>query len=242
MEKVAGKKLVIVGASGLGREVCDIARAIGWEVKGFLDSREGILAGMEGLPPILGAPEGYTASSDEVFVVAVGEPEARHKYVSLIREGGGDFATLVHPTAVLGQGVELGEGVVVHPQAVLGSRVRVGSHVVIGVQTSVGHDCELGDFVTLSPGCTVAGWVTLRSGCFLGVHSAVIPHVCLGGAEGGVFVAAGAVVTKSFASGRVMGVPAKIAYPPPPQRLNRFVFLGLPARPRLDGFGKGCAA
>lgn len=242
MEARFGKQLVIVGASGLGREVCDIARELGWRVKGFLDSREGILAGMEGLPPILGAPEWHTASEDETFVVAVGEPEARHKYVSLVRQGGGSFTTLVHPRAVLGQGVELGEGVVVHPMAVLGSRVRVGNHVVIGVQTSVGHDCELGDFVTLSPGCTVAGWVTLRSGCFLGVHSAVIPHVCLGGERGGVFVAAGAVVTKSFASGRVMGVPAKIAYPPPPQRLNHFDVLALSAGRDSRGFGEAWAA
>ncbi len=242
MEGRAGKELVIVGASGLGREVCDIARSLGWRIKGFLDSRAEILSGMEGLPPILGAPETHAVEAGEVFIVAVGEPAMRRKYASIIRQAGGAFATLVHPTAVLGQGVELGAGVVVRPMAVLGSRVRVGEHSVIGVQTSVGHDCEVGSFVTLSPGCTVAGWVKLCSGCFLGVHSAVIPHVCLGGEEGGVFVAAGAVVTKSFASGRVMGVPAKIAYPPPPQWFNHFIRLGSPAEDGFCGRGKACAA
>ena len=67
------------------------------------------------------------------------------------------------------------------------------------------NDCKAGDYATLSPGCHVAGWCELGEGVFLGVHSAVIPHVNLGAR---VFVAAGAVVVKSIGSGRVMGVPA----------------------------------
>ena len=42
---------------------------------------------------------------------------------------------------------------------------------------------------------------------FAGVGATVIPHVELGK---GVYLAAGAVVTKSCAAGRLMGVPARI--------------------------------
>ena len=61
----------------------------------------------------------------------------------------------LHPTAVLGKGVVLGEDVAIGPYAVLGDDVRVGAGSRIGAHTVVGNGCSLGERVTLHPAVTV---------------------------------------------------------------------------------------
>ena len=200
------KRLIIIGASALGRETYSYASACGMPVKGFLDSREGVLNGYSGYPPVLSSVEEYDVEKEDVFVCAVGETDARRRYVELIFSRGGEFVSIVHPSAIVGMNVTMGMGCIIRPYAVIGNDVSVGNHAIIGTQSLVAHDCNVGNYVTISPGSHVAGWCSIEDGAFLGIHSATIPHVSLGG---NVVVAAGAVVVANVASGRVMGVPAK---------------------------------
>lgn len=199
------KHLVIIGASAMGRETCSYARACGMDVKGFLDSRSHLLDGYEGYPPILGSVEDYEPAVDDVFICALGEPEQRKAYVAKVSAKGGKFVSIVHPSAVIGENVKIGVGCIIRPMAVIGGDARIGDHVIVGALSLVAHDCVIGDYSEISPGCHIAGWCSVGEEVFLGVHSALVPHLVLGK---GVFVAAGAVVTKSVDSGRVMGVPA----------------------------------
>lgn len=204
------KSLVIVGASALGREyfsyVQDAMPSL--SVKGFLDSRKGVLDDFPGYPPVLGPVEGYRISEEDVFLVAVGDPAARRRYVELIEAAGGEFLTLVHPTAVVGRNVRIGAGSVVRPYAVIGCDAKVGRHVIVGTQALVAHDCVMDDFTTISPGSHIAGRCHFHELTFVGIHGGSVPDVELG-SEGPVFVAAGAMVTHSFGSGTLMGVPAR---------------------------------
>ena len=205
--------VVIIGASAVGREVCswisDYSAVTGNHVKGFLDSRKNILDGYTDYPKILASPEEYTPERGDVFICALGEPDMRQKYVSLIEKKGGKFKSFIHPSSFVGESVEIGTGTVVYPHSTLTADIKVGKHCIIGSNTSIGHDCVLEDFVTLSPGCQVAGWCHLHSGTFMGISSTLIPHVTLGG-KSPVYVAAGATVAKSFEEGRLMGVLAKV--------------------------------
>jgi len=81
----------------------------------------------------------------------------------------------IHPTAVLGAGVELGEDIGIGPYAVVGDgarighRVRVGAHVVIGSDCEVGEDSVFHPHVVLYPGTRVGARVILHAGVRLGV-------------------------------------------------------------------------
>lgn len=81
----------------------------------------------------------------------------------------------VHPTAVLGRGVELGEGVSVGPYAVLedgvrvGAATRIGAHAVLGHDARVGQECTLHPHVVLYPRTEVGDRVVLHAGARLGV-------------------------------------------------------------------------
>lgn len=58
--------------------------------------------------------------------------------------------TEIHPTAIVAEGAELGEGVTVGPFALIGDSAQIGdgtsidSHVVIKKNTRVGSDCSVG--------------------------------------------------------------------------------------------------
>lgn len=84
------------------------------------------------------------------------------------------FTPTVHPTAVLGRGVQLGQGVEIGPFAVLedGVRlsdgVRIGAHVVLGRNTVVGAGSRLHPHVVTYEGTVVGHRVVVHSGARLG--------------------------------------------------------------------------
>ena len=84
-------------------------------------------------------------------------------------------AASIHPTAVLGRGVELAEDVTIGAYAVIGARVRMGARVRIGAHCAVGDGCNLDDdvtlydHVTLYPGVRVGARSAVHSGTRIGV-------------------------------------------------------------------------
>ena len=198
--------LVIVGARAMGRESCAYAQDAGLKVKGFLDEKSDALEGFEGYPPILASVEDYEIAEGDVFVVALGEPDYKQKYAKMIAAKGGRFVTIVHPTAYIGNNVKLGHGCIICPNSTITNDTVVGDHVIVNVNASINHDNRIGDYSTICPGCHLAGRVRIGRQVFIGIGASIIPDVTL---ADGVYVAAGAVVTKSFAGGCLMGVPAK---------------------------------
>lgn len=200
-------RLVIIGASAMGRETSAYARECGMEVKGFLDSRTNILDGQSGYAPILSSAEEYIPECDDVFVCAVGDPHAKRRYVQIFETWGAKFVSVVHPKAYVGANVKIGVGCIVAPNASITNDSVIGDHVIVNVNASVCHDNVVGNFTTICPGCCLAGRVKVGVDVFIGAGAVVIPDISLGD---GMFVAAGATVVKSFSGGRVMGTPAKL--------------------------------
>lgn len=106
--------------------------------------------------------------------IVVAEP---HKAIHLVAERlypQEEHAPGIHPTAVLGTGVELGPEVSIGPYAVLGRRVRIGARAVIGAGCVIGDDVALGEdgvldaHVTVYSGCTLGARVLLKSGAIVG--------------------------------------------------------------------------
>jgi UDP-N-acetylglucosamine acyltransferase len=61
----------------------------------------------------------------------------------------------IHETAIIGEGVELGEGVTIGPYCLIGDGVRIGkgttiaNNVVIEGDTEIGEDCRIFPFATI---------------------------------------------------------------------------------------------
>ena len=199
--------LVIIGARAMGREACAYAREAGFCVKGFLDEKTNALEGFEGYPPILASVEGYEIDEGDMFVIALGEPDYKRKYAEMIAAKGGRFVSIVHPTAYIGKNVKIGSGCIICPNSTMTNDIMLGDHVIVNVNASINHDNCIGDYSTICPGCHLAGRVRIGLQVFIGTGASLIPDVSLGD---GAYVAAGAVVTKSFAGGCLVGVPARL--------------------------------
>ncbi len=205
--------LWIVGGSGAALEVWAVARAMEaaspqpWKLRGFLV--------IDGAPEF--DPEGLEVQDESAFlagpptasalvVVGLGEPSLRERVARTYASKGLHFATLVHPSAVVGPACSLGEGTVLMAQAVLETHVNVGDHALLNVGCSIAHNGTLGACCSLGPGVRLAGWVTLGDRCDLGVGCCVRPRVTLGP---DTRVGAGAAVVADHpGSATLVGVPA----------------------------------
>ncbi|MBI3860699.1 MAG: NeuD/PglB/VioB family sugar acetyltransferase [Planctomycetia bacterium] len=205
------QNLIIVGAGQFGREVFTwavqaIRYGAPWNIKGFLDSRPAILAGYDYPVPILAAPENYRPQADDVFLCAMGDPRAKQRYSSLIAAQGGTFATLIHPTALIGWHIEIGAGSIICPFTQLSCDIRLGEHVTFGTHSSAAHDTVIGDFSQISGACQLNGRAKLDEGVFLGSHATILPEAHVGAWS---HVGAHSVVLKKVAPyDKVFGVPA----------------------------------
>lgn len=197
------KKLVIIGASGHGKVIADIALKNGYEIVGFLDDNDSLqeICGF----PVLGSIKTVCKYNDDCeFVIAIGNNTIREKIAKMYEV---NWATLIHPTAVIGINVQIGEGTVVMANAVINPGANVGRHCIINTGSIVEHDNNLADYVHISPNATLAGTVCVGNNTHIGVGSCVKNNITI--AEN-VVVGAGAAVVKDITeAGVYVGVPAR---------------------------------
>ena len=177
-----------------------------------MDSPELVGSAPNGIPVV--QLQDFQKGSNTPVVVAVGDPAAREQCVRKCVAADLSFVSLVHPRAETSQWVTIGQGTIVCAGAVLTTNITIGQHVHINVGCTVSHDADLADFVTLSPGVHLSGWVSVGRRVFLGTGAVVINGSSARPIRIGedAIVGAGACVVGDVAPGTtVVGVPARPA-------------------------------
>lgn len=202
------KSIVIIGASGHGKVVADIARKIGYDDILFLDDNDKIKT-CNGYK-IAGKCSDYINFNCDMFV-AIGNAEIRKKIFSELKSNNKKIVTLIHPDAVIADGVIIGEGSVVMAGVVINPCVRTGEGCIINTCSSVDHDCVLADFVHVSVGAHLAGTVRIGECTWIGAGAVVSNNINI---TNNCMIGAGAVVVKDINdSGTYIGVPVKEYHP-----------------------------
>ena len=203
--------LVIVGASGHGRVVLDCAREAGFQPIGFIDRAFAPKATVNGIPILAHEPEecGELRSLKPAWFIAVGDNRTREsltaRVVALTDRPG---VSVVHPQSIISPTAAFGSGVFIAPGVILNTEVRVGDGVILNTASTVDHDGRVENYAQISPGCHLAGNVTIGQRAFLGTGVTVIPGMTIG--EDAV-VGAGAVVISEIAAGvMAVGNPAQV--------------------------------
>ena len=194
------KRIVIIGASGQGKVVADIAAKCGYTDIVFLDDDEAIK--WCGKYPVIGKSE-RVRELDGDAVVAIGDAAIRQKLMERIDKG--RRASLIHPSAVVAGDVEIGEGTVVMAGTVINSGSVLGKGCIVNTASSIDHDCKIGDYVHVAVGAHLAGNVEVGEGTWIGAGATVNNNIRI---CGDCMIGAGAVVVKDIKeAGTYVGVP-----------------------------------
>lgn len=200
-------QLGIIGTGGHGKVVADIAARKGYDDIFFFDDNN--QNSTCGAYPVVGTCDGLLRYIDkcEVFV-AIGNAAVRKKLLEDLINRGAAIATLVHPDAVVGAGVQIGLGSAVMAGAVLNPECKIGRGCIVNTCASVDHDCRLGDYVHISVGAHVAGTVTIGNDTWIGAGAIVNNNLHI---TDSCMIGSGAVVIDDIVErGTYVGVPARM--------------------------------
>lgn len=200
-------KLLIIGASGHGKVIADIAIKMGkWQSIAFLDDDEGIKLSL-GMNVIGKTDDAFKYINEFDIFVAIGNNETREKIQERLELEGASIPILIHPKAIIGEQVKLGAGTAIMAGAVINCCTCVGKGCIINTGATIDHDNVLGDYVHISPGVNLAGTVNIGKGSWLGIGSTVINNISI---VDGCRIGAGAVVIRDITeTGTYVGVPAR---------------------------------
>lgn len=204
--------IAIIGAGGLGKETAVLVNQINkykksWNLIGFFD--DGFPVGSKILSlPVLGPIKSLNGIRKSLhIIIAIGDPLVKASIIRNIRNPKLNFPVLIHPFAVLGQQIKLGEGSVITAGCVLTADIEIGRHVLVNLNSTIGHDVNVGDYSSIMPGAHLSGFVRVGKSVFIGTGASVLQHLTI---EDGAIVGAGAVVTKPVKKNKtVIGVPAR---------------------------------
>lgn len=202
------EKIVLVGGSGHCKVIIDAIISAGkYDIEGIVDlnlnAGEKVLGvSVIGKDDIL--PELFKKGIKKAFISvgSVGDCALRKGLYEKITQIGFDTPVIIHPSAVIGRGVEIKKGTFVAASATINSGTKIGRNAIINTSSSIDHDCEIGDFVHIAPGVTLSGGVKVGAETHIGIGSDVIQNTKIGRR---CFVAAGSLVKYDQSCGTRFG-------------------------------------
>ncbi|PIC63996.1 acetyltransferase [Sporosarcina sp. P13] len=200
-------KLLIIGASGHGKVVADIALEMNkWSSIEFLDDNKTIKNVM-GLD-VIGSSKDMLNYIDEYEIfVGIGDNAIRKRIYEKLKSAGATIPILIHPNAVIGSEVSIESGTVVMAGVVINCCTQIGQACIINTGSTVDHDNSIGDYVHMSPGARLAGTVKVGQESWLGIGSVVSNNINISSRS---IVGAGSVVIKNINEpGRYVGTPVR---------------------------------
>lgn len=171
------KKICIIGAGSFGREVlCCIIDCIQMnnqkieDIACFVERddfiNESKIMGVDVIPQSKFNPLLYDV------VVAIADPLVRKQIIEKLPPET-TFATIIHPSVIYSQWVEIGEGSIFTAGTILTCNIKIGKHSQLNLHTTVGHDCEIGDYFTTAPGVNISGNIKIGDCVYFGTNAAV---------------------------------------------------------------------
>lgn len=173
----------LFGASGHGKVVKDILNANGVKVEAFVDDNLRV-------DECAGRPVLHDALGLSPMIVSIGVNRVRKIVVERLvadakaNENTLEFATAIHPSAI------------------------IGKHCIVNTGATVDHDCVIGDYCHVAPGVHVSGGTLIGEGTWIGVGACVIQCLNIGR---DCMIGAGSVVVNDIPDGvTAYGNPCRV--------------------------------
>lgn len=168
-------RLMVVGAGGHGRSVAEAAElSAQFQVVGFLDdslSDGEIVLGVPVLGSVASMANHIGAAAQAI--VAIGHNVIRERLMQQLIESGFEWATVVHPQAIVSPSAVLGAGSAVMASAVVGTEASLGIGSIVNCGAVVDHHAIVEDFGHLGVNASMAGGTLLGRGAWMQAGAAL---------------------------------------------------------------------
>lgn len=200
-------RLIIIGAGGHGQVIADIALKMGnWKDVNFLDDNR-VGKTPIGINIIGKSSDVHRYIKEFDIFVGIGNNSIRERIQQELESAGTSIPTLIHPSAIIGENVEIGKGTAIMAGVIINCCTRIGQGCIINTASSIDHDNYIGNYTHISPGVRLAGTVSVGDNTWLGVGSIVSNNVRI---TGNCTIGAGGVVIKDIStSGVYVGIPVR---------------------------------
>ncbi|WP_105213404.1 acetyltransferase [Pseudoalteromonas sp. T1lg22] len=202
------KKIALIGASGHGEVVAEIAELNSYSVVFYDDAYPD--GGNLGPWEIRGSVKSLNSNLDnfESVFVSIGNNNIRERIQLDLQKKGCKIATLIHPAGVVSRYATLKPGTVVMANAVINPFASLGEGCIVNTCAVIEHDCGISDFAHISPNASLAGGVVVGTKSWVGLGTSVRQLIKIGD---NTVVGAGSVVVRDLPSNVIAyGVPAVI--------------------------------
>jgi sugar O-acyltransferase (sialic acid O-acetyltransferase NeuD family) len=203
------EKVIIFGAGGHAKVIIDILEKQNkYKIVGiFVDTPDIIGTDFMGYPVLEKIANFYGANKG---IIAIGDNYSRRLIADKVKNINSKFQFIraIHPSAIIGKNVEIGEGTVVVAGTIINANSNIGKHCIINTQASVGHDVIIGDYSTAAPGSCIGGNSIIGTISTVSMGANVIQKIKIGD---GTLIGAGSTVLHDIPDGVLAyGLPAKV--------------------------------
>ncbi len=206
---MSDKNIILIGYSGHGYVVADVAIENNLEIKGYTE-----LKAAQKNPfklNYLGNEQDPNFSSwysNASYLIGIGENKIREKIFRLIKSKGKNLETLLSFSSTISKLVKIGEGTFVNKNATINALTEIGDNVILNTACIIEHECKIEDSVHIGPGAVLAGNVFVGERSFVGANAVIKQGVKIGK---DVLIGAGSVVLKDVPDGKkIVGNPGRL--------------------------------
>jgi sugar O-acyltransferase (sialic acid O-acetyltransferase NeuD family) len=197
--------MILYGASGHAKVIIDCLDANGLRLQAIFDDNPDICKLLDYKVSHQFDPDLYPG---EPLIISIGNNEIRKRIASKLSVSNPPPTVLRHPSAIVSELTEFGDGSVILHNAVIQSSTVTGRYCIVNTGATVDHDCNIGDFCHIAPNATLCGGITIGEGSIIGAGSVVIPTIHIGK---WCVIGAGSVIIKDVPDyAVVVGNPGRV--------------------------------
>ena len=207
------KRLAIIGTKEFAEQITNYAILTGeFKVVGYYDNIEPKGSIVNGRP-VLGIVEdailGYqNRIFDDIFIgVGYTRFDLRELFYNQLK-GKVPFANIIMPSARVQKTAVLGEGVFLGENTFIGEGCKIGNNVFIHASSYIAHDNIIGNHSYLSGRIDTAGFCKIGDRNFIGIRTIISDHITI---CNDVWIGFGCIVAKDIKEpGKYMSPAAKL--------------------------------
>ena len=206
------RNIVIVGGGGYAKVVISIIKKLEtYNLAGYTDLiNRGEILGV----PYLGNDDEFISknksSNVNEVVLGIGQLQnsnTKRKIISKLKANGFKFPVIISPSAIVRDGVKIGEGTIIRDGVIISSSTSIGDFSIIGTSVNISYESIVGNYTNISLGSNIGINVSIGSNVLIGMGSTVMNNKKI---SDNCLIGAGSLVIKDcLDEGVYFGSPAK---------------------------------